>query len=106
MREIIQTGNHSGLISSLPKWAANEIHRLDREVADLEAKLRQVNWDPQANEIAVPAMTRVCSLRSRRVHDLWAHFLPSGALEVAVMGLQIKPQASNRVIITHDDEWN
>lgn len=100
-RETIKTGNHVGLIESLPKWAANEIHRLDAEVKDLRRKLDATLWDVDNNEIVVPTGVRVRSSLPCASYDrLYLDFEANGTLNVSVMGLQVRPEASNRVNIS------
>lgn len=100
-RETITTGKHVGLISSLPKWAGDEIHRLDREVADLRAKLSEPSgYDIDNNEFVVPVKTRIrSSVEVPSFDRLYLDFERDGSLNVQLMGLIVIPQASNRVVI-------
>lgn len=100
-RETITTGKHVGLISSLPKWAGDEIHRLDREVADLRAKLSEpTGYDVDRNEFVVPVKKRIRSTVECPSFDrLYLDFEEDGSLNVQLMGMVVLPQASNRVTI-------
>ena len=100
-RETITTGSHVGLISALPKWAGDEIHRLDREVADLRSKLYSATgYDIDNNEYVVPVKTRIRSAVEVPSFDrLYLDFEPDGSLNVQLMGLIVIPMASNRVWI-------
>ena len=104
-RETITTGNHVGLISGLPKWAAHEIHRLDREVADLRAKASWTGYDIDANEYVVPLKTRIRSAHEAASFDrLYLDFEEDGSLNVQLMGLIVVPGASNRVTIRQRED--
>lgn len=100
-RETITTGNHVGLISSLPKWAASEIHRLDREVAALRAELSgPTGYDVDTNEFVVPVKKRIRSTVECSSFDrMYLDFEEDGALNVQLMGLVVLPQATNRITI-------
>ena len=105
-RETITTGNHVGLISSLPKWASQEIHRLDREVAALRDKLYSaVGYDIDNNEFVVPVKTRIRSTVDVSSFDrLYLDFEEDGSLNVQLMGLVVIPAASNRITIRQRED--
>lgn len=100
-RETITTGKHVGLISSLPKWAADEIHRLDRQVAELRSFVSfATGYDIDANEYVVPLKTRIRSTHDAAPFDrLYLDFEDDGSLNVQLTGLVVIPQASNRITI-------
>ena len=106
-RETITTGNHVGLISSLPKWASQEIHRLDREVAALRDKLYRARsaYDIDNNEFVVPVKTRIRSTVDVSSFDrLYLDFEEDGSLNVQLMGLVVIPAASNRITIRQRED--
>lgn len=98
-RETVTRGNHVGLISALPKWAQNEIHRLDLEVNALENLLGQAHFDVKRNEYVVGPLLTVVKEGEALFDRAEVVFQKDGAVEIRCPGMAIEPVATNRTII-------
>lgn len=101
---LVTTGNHVGDTNTLPKWAQGYIDRLEKQV-DSQAELLRAQHVIDSSLVAIKPRMRITStVEQDSFSRLECHFLPNGDLEVYTMGLTIRPEASNRVVIQRNHQ--
>lgn len=96
---LVKTGNHVGDTERLPKWAQDYVKQLEHQVAQ-QAELLRAQHVIDSTLVAIKPRMRITStVEQDSFSRLEAYFLPNGDLEVATMGLTVRPEASNRVVI-------